>query len=43
MSDPDEETDDYQDTMHEIHEELADYNDSMSRSDDEGWFYADED
>ncbi len=43
MSDPEEETedtsDDYQDTIQEIHEELADYNDSMSLSNDEGWFY----
>ena len=43
MSDPDDETDDYQDTMEEIREELSDYNDSMSRCLDEGWFYADED
>ena len=47
MSDPDDETedtsDDYQDTMVVIREELSDYNDSMSRCHDEGWFYTDED
>jgi hypothetical protein len=31
------------DFYQEIHEELADYNESFSRSEEGGWFYSDED
>ena len=33
--------DDYEDPFQEIFEELADYNDSMALSHEEGWFYSD--
>lgn len=44
--DPDDDAeglDDYQNEMAAFYEELADYNDSAARSDEDGWFYADED
>jgi hypothetical protein len=44
--DPDDnllEFDDNQNQVAEIHEELADYNDSAARAEEDGWFYSDED
>lgn len=36
--DPDDESHD-----DDMHEELADYNDAWAESNEEGWFYSDED
>lgn len=45
MHDPDDDfdSDDYSDPFQEIREELSDFNDSWAASNDEGWFYRDED
>jgi hypothetical protein len=44
--DPEDEvfdSDSHYEIFQEIHEELADYNESFSRSEEGGWFYSDED
>ncbi len=40
---PDDTNKDYEDSLKELREELLDYNDSMSRCYDEGWFNDDND
>lgn len=44
--DPDDDLeafDAYHSFMAELYEELSDYNESAARSEEEGWFYSDED
>jgi hypothetical protein len=44
--DPDDEefdSDSRYDNLQEIHEELADYNESFAQSEEGGWFYSDDD
>lgn len=44
--DPDDEefeVDSHYDRLQEIHEELADYNESFAQSEESGWFYSDND
>lgn len=44
--DPDDQPDEfdhYQNVMVELYEEFADYNEAAARSEEDGWFYSDED
>ena len=44
--DPDEDDsdhNDYESRLNDIHEELADYNNDWASSNEDGWFYSDED